>query len=150
MNEIVYFPKSTNSRLSYLKVYSFVVIITLLFMFFSYEKHHDASRSTIYLIFGFMAMIYISFESITTKVIFNFEKKQLEVFYLTLYRNYKLEIPFDKLSIEFKKRRRSLSSYDIASHIYEDQKIKYKIKDGWLDNFSEATLQLISSQTFSK
>jgi len=150
MNEIAYFPKSTNSRLNYLKVFSIIVILILAFHFLHFEKNHNHSQWKIKVILGLIAMIYFSFESVTTKVIFNFEKKQLEVFYLTLFKNYKLEIPLNKLSIEFNKRRLSLASYYVASHIYEDQKIKYKIKDGLIDNFSEEALRQLSAQTFPK
>lgn len=123
MNEIKYFPKSTNSRYSYLKVFGIVIIMLQIFHVFGFVKKHNHSRWKIEVAIGLIVMIYLSFESITTKVIFNFEKKQLEVFYVTLFKNYKIEIPFNKLSIEFNKRRHSLSSYYVASHIYEDQKI---------------------------
>ena len=112
------------------------------------KRNHNRSQDDwrFEIILAIIGIIYFSFQKLTTKVVYNFDNRNLEVSYVTLLKNdNKININFENIAFEFKNRQVS-TIRDWTLYIYDGENLKHKIGE-LKDNFTKETLEKIAKES---
>lgn len=137
MNNNFFLPKKRSTRIEYLEMtifmFSFLIIISLLGPALRPRVFsHTSFNYTVFIIIGSIYLILILTEKIYYSIEINYEKKEIEILYLTLFKNNcKINIPFEKLKFEYKKTLTSSRSgtKKWALKMWNVNKLVFEIKE---------------------
>lgn len=153
MNEIIYLPKKPNSRFTYLKYSSIILLILFIFHYLHiilrFNRTHSHILGTWFpeIILGTIFLLYLFSSRLTTEVRFNFDTKRMEISYVSLLKSFnKINIDFENINFKLKKNQRG-SNQIWTLYIYEKGNRKYKITP-LIDNYTKEDLEKISKQDF--
>ena len=134
-NNLIFSPKKGSTRIEYLEmtfgIIGFLIIISLIGPILKPKTFNESSSNhAFFIVMGSIYMIFNLTRKIYNSVEINYEKKEVEILYLTLFKNNcKINIPFEKLKFEYKTHI-SGTTKKWTLKMWSVNKLVFKIKQG--------------------